>query len=223
MSFPEEPDPRTGKGPEHERNARGKAKISNAEILPVMSQNNHDYFLDPINYKTVEEFVEAHGEVFYHGTSELFTQFDPKKIGLTQGFKESGFHFTDDKGYAKRHASTYPQKAKYKWTEEDRINAQKSIIIEVYFPKDDVLTLNDLIQLYEDGKIKNKPVTEGLFRPESVVDNNREAIEEAFDVTNKSIFRSKMEGTTNYLVSDTSLIKTKAQLIEMWKNTHKIK
>jgi hypothetical protein len=167
-------------------------------------------------YKSAEEFVKSQGTPVYHGTSAKFDKFDNAKIGSTQGFNEPGFSFTDTIDGAKVYSSTYPQKSKFKWTETDKLNAEKANVIEAYFKKDDAITLTDLNKLYEQGKIKTKPKTEGLFRPESVADNNREAIKEAFEATDKNVFKATMEGQTNYIVKDASLIKTKSQLTDIW-------
>jgi len=168
-------------------------------------------------YKTPEEFVKAHGEPVYHGTSARFTEFDEKKLGSTQGFDEPGFSFTTDIGSATRYASTYPQKPRYKWTEADRVAAEKSNVIEAYFNKENPLTIEDLNKLYSEGKIKTAPKTEGFVRPEQYIDNNRQAIKEASAVTGKKVFKVTAEGTTNYSVLDSSAIKTKSQLTDLWK------
>lgn len=163
-------------------------------------------------YDNVDDFLKAQGEPVYHGTSEKFDEFNPEKLGSTQGFNEPGFSFTTNKGSAERYASTYPQKLSFLWTQADKDAAAKVNVVEAFFNKEDSLNLKELVKLHAEGKIKTKPVTQGLFRPESIVDNNREAIKEAFEVTGKNVFAAKAEGTTNYVVSDVSKIKTKSQL-----------
>ena len=171
-------------------------------------------------YKSEEEFVKAQGEPSYHGTSAKFDKFDPKKRGSAQGFDEPGVSFTTDKESAARYDLRFPRKPRYSWTDADKEAAKNANVVEAYFDKRNPLTFDELNNLYADGKIKTAPKSEvngaGFVRPEQFIDNNRQAIKEASDITGKKVFKVTAEGQTNYMVTDESLIKTKSQLTDLY-------
>ncbi len=171
-------------------------------------------------YKSAEEFVKAQGEPSYHGTSAKFDKFDPKKRGSAQGFDEPGVSFTTDKESAARYDLRFPRKPRYSWTDADKEAAKNANVVEAYFDKRNPLTFDELNNLYADGKIKTAPKSEvngaGFVRPEQFIDNNRQAIKEASDITGKKVFKVTAEGQTNYMVTDESLIKTKSQLTDLY-------
>jgi len=145
----------------------------------------------------------------YHGTNKEIDELDPSMSGTNQGFDEKGaMFFTTSKDRAPRFSKDYPNKAKWKYTDEDKVAVEKanSLVKEAKLDESNALTMSEVNKLYEQGKIKTKPNTKDLFRAESAWDNNREAIKEASDVTGKKVFKHTAEGETQYAVFDTSKI-----------------
>ncbi len=209
----------------------GEMRILNKEVLQTKSQLTDLYnkaqggaeshlLQEAGKYKSAEEFVKAQGEPSYHGTSAKFDKFDPKKRGSAQGFDEPGVSFTTDKESAARYDLRFPRKPRYSWTDADKEAAKNANVVEAYFDKRNPLTFDELNNLYADGKIKTAPKSEvngaGFVRPEQFIDNNRQAIKEASDITGKKVFKVTAEGQTNYMVTDESLIKTKSQLTDLY-------
>lgn len=171
--------------------------------------------------KTLEEFVKAQGTPVYHGTDKEFKIFDLSKVGSTQKLDKYGMFFTSDKNVAKTYSSLYPQKPKYNWTEQDKINANKAIIMEAIVKNDNPLTFKEVMDLAEKGKIKSKVKSEGFVRPSTYFDMNRDAIKEAMDITGKDVFEITKEGETFYMVNNPNKMFSKSQLTDIWNKANK--
>ena len=199
---------------------KGKGGLNLNDVSGGKSGYADDLLQEAGKYKSEEEFVKAQGEPSYHGTSAKFDKFDPKKRGSAQGFDEPGVSFTTDKESAARYDLRFPRKPRYSWTDADKEAAKNANVVEAYFDKRNPLTFDELNNLYADGKIKTAPKSEvngaGFVRPEQFIDNNRQAIKEASDITGKKVFKVTAEGQTNYMVTDESLIKTKSQLTDLY-------
>lgn len=172
--------------------------------------------------KSLEEFVKAQGTPVYHGTNKNFEAFDVSKKGSTQGFDEPGIFFTSDKNVAKTYNADYVPKPKYKLTPEEAVKNDKLQIKEVFVKESD---FKDLIQQLDEayvwGDIKTKPDFDGV-RPSTFFDMNREAIKELLEARPEiKGLKVTAEGQTVYMITDTNLIKTKSQLIDIWKEANK--
>lgn len=198
---------------EQNRNASQSGTIYADQKINILD----DEFIDPNylqNINNVDDGVL--GQVgkdkpvtVYHGTNKEIDELDPSMSGTNQGFDEKGaMFFTTSKDRAPRFSKDYPNKAKWKYTDEDKVAVEKanSLVKEAKLDESNALTMSEVNKLYEQGKIKTKPNTKDLFRAESAWDNNREAIKEASDVTGKKVFKHTAEGETQYAVFDTSKI-----------------
>jgi len=203
------------------RQPDGEKEIELGKSKPATTQTT--LLEEAKGFDTADAFVKSKGEPLFHGTDKEFDVFDTSKSGTTQGLDKDALFFTTNKDTAKAFSADFPQKSKFRFTEEDKALAQRAedTVKEVRLNTTDSLTLDDVVKLFEEGKIKTKPKTEGLFRAESFYDNNRKAIKEAVDVTGKKVFKARAEGQTQYAVFDDSLIKTKAQLTDIWKQANK--
>lgn len=74
---------------------------------PFYNKKTMNDAIDPINYKTADEFIKAHGEPMYHGTMAEFDTFDPNKLGSNTGAKSAkkGFFFTPQKEVAETYVT----------------------------------------------------------------------------------------------------------------------
>jgi hypothetical protein len=174
---------------------------------------------EALKYDSAEEFVKAQGEPVYHGTKRQFPNFNKKELGSTQGFKESGFFFTDDINKAKSYNEDYIDKPNYKMTPEEKISRENLNVVNAYIDDSGFITMSDLVEMYNNGVIETKPDFSTSLRPESFFDNNRESISEAVQKGVIGI-KHKAEGETVYMVADTSKIKTKEQLTDIYNEAH---
>ena len=171
-------------------------------------------------YKSAEDFVKSKTNA-YHGTDKVFDKFDLSKVGTTQKLDKYGMFFTSDKQTARNYSSLYPQKSKINWTPQDKINAEKAIVMDAFVKDSDALTFSEVMDLYEKGKIKTKVKSAGFVRPSTYFDMNRDAIKEAMDITGKDVFKITKEGETFYMVNNPDKMITKSQLEEIWKKANK--
>ena len=60
-------------------------------------------------------------------------------------------------------------------------------VVNTYIDSNGFISMSDLQKMYQSGLIKTKPDFSKSFRPESFFDNNRQAIQEAVNLSNQSI------------------------------------
>ena len=190
---------------------KAQAKLGAQKKSPI----SDDLVSEAKKYKSAEDFVKAKTNA-YHGTDKVFEKFDLSKVGTTQKLDKYGMFFTSDKQTARNYSSLYPQKSKVNWTPQDKINAEKAIVMDAFIKDSDALTFSEVIDLYEKGKIKTKVKSEGFVRPSTYFDMNRDSIKEAMEVTGKDVFKITKEGETFYMVNNPDKMMSKSQLTEIW-------
>jgi len=194
--------------------------------------------LDASKYKTADEFVKAHGTPVYHGTgSGDFKAFDPKKIGsgidskLTgRGDWGQGFYFTeslaDAKSYAKN-AGSKPAVIESYVTPKKPLDLRTIGKIEKEI-RESIKTggyniLNAPDEIY-DAVYKKYGITESAY--EKLLDVVKKADDDYFAPSvNKAVkklgYDALIAPNGEITIFDPSQIKTKAQLLDIWKRANK--
>ena len=146
-----------------------------------------DWENDPANASKV---VDENGEplVCYHGTDTKFNVFDKGFIGSNFKLDKIGFFFTSSYDSANMSRPSYPQKSKYKWTDEDKKNSKSGFVILSFLNIRIPLRINEVNNIIYDSGV-------------SVIntfDHNRELISESILRLKRDGFILKKEG--EYLV-----------------------
>lgn len=76
----------------------------------------------------------------YHGTDADFTEFKHKHIGSNFELDDIGFFFTSDRDSANASRASYPNKSKYRYTDEDKVAAESGNIMSVFLRIEKPLT-----------------------------------------------------------------------------------
>jgi hypothetical protein len=151
-------------------------------------------------YKTAEEFVKAQGTPVYHGTTEKFDKFDINKAGKStdSGMFGKGFYFTDNL----KEAKTYAKRG-------DKIGEVKDIILDIKKPyiinsKADIPKINVPNDTIEQMRVADKEYSR-LF--------TEKLQQQGYD----GVIDNLTPGKKQYVAFSPEQIKTKSQLIDIWK------
>jgi hypothetical protein len=142
------------------------------------------------NPESASKVVDENGEplVVYHGTDAEFYVFNKKFIGSNFKLDKIGFFFTSNYDSANMSRPNYPQKSKYKWSEEDKNKAVSGFIIQSFINLRNPLKISEI-----DNVIYNSGVS-----AINTFDHNRDLISEYIIKLNKDGFLLKKEG--QYLI-----------------------
>jgi hypothetical protein len=146
-----------------------------------------DWENDPENASKV---VDENGEplVCYHGTDTKFNVFNKSFIGSNFKLDKIGFFFTSSYDSANMSRPSYPQKSKYKWTDEDKSNSKSGFLISSFLNIRIPLQINEVNNIIYDSGVSAI----------NTFDHNRELISESILKLNKDGFILKKEG--EYLI-----------------------
>lgn len=168
---------------------------------PLLSNN-----LNPLNFKTAEDYVKAQGTPVYHGTPEKFDNFSLEQVGKStdSGMFGKGIYFTDDL----KEATTYSKRG-------NKVGEVKEVILDLKKPyiiktKADIPEIDVPMDTIEQMKVADKEYSR-LF--------TEKLQKEGYD----GVIDMMSPGSKQYVVFNPSQIKTKSQLISEWNKAQKLK
>jgi hypothetical protein len=178
------------------KKASNEGPIKPEDIFPNSINKPVDLIQEAKKYKSADEFVKAQGKPVYHGTEMKFDDFDfeltGKSTGETLAFGLKGVWFADDVNVAKGYGG----------------NIKEAVIDTTNFHKIDAngTTLNDFRdEIFEAKKLVSDEGMDGLII-ENLVDNADFSVQDA---------------ATHIFAVNKDSIKTKKQLIDIWKKANR--
>lgn len=192
---------------------------------------------EPKNYKTVEEFLKAHGIPVYHGTSQEFKVFDKTKLGSYTGARDAiiGFHFTDNKKIADLFG--IPEKTNEVFLDIKKLfdpwdfvghKNKHPELYEIIFgekPELDIEKYENFSAIMMDGLrfASSQHEFKEMFSDKNILYRLKAKGYDGmkFPLTESDVLMGKGAGVKNIrgneiIVFEPSQIKTKSQLIELW-------
>lgn len=177
-----------------------KASTTVSKKSGIMSS---DLSTEAKKYKSAEEFIKAQGKPVYHGTRADFNEFDISKAGQTdRGFAGKGVYFTNDKEIADFFSKRQGDFKTGGRIIEANLNIKNPLIIESNV-KNPYKKIQDLLNVKNSDDIPYKAKKLGY---DSIIIKDKTPEGRIVD---------------EYVVFDTSIIKTKSQLEEIWEKANK--
>jgi len=187
-----------------------KISTANASIPKASTKTatkSKDLSTDLVNeakkYKSAEDFIKSQGTPVYHGTRADFNEFDIKKAGQTdRGFAGKGIYFTNDSQMADFFAKGQGDFKTGGRVIEANLNIKNPLVIEANV-KNPYQKLQDMLGAKNSDDI---PVKAKQLGYDSVIIKDKTPEGRIVD---------------EYVVFDTSKIKTKQQLQDIWNKANK--
>jgi hypothetical protein len=174
-------------------------------------------------YKSADEFIKAQGEPLYHGTQRNFDKFDINQAGTRNpsdtGYAGKGVYFTNSKDAAKTFADGNDI---YKTTGKIENDGR---VVEAFVKANNILEVNDFTELNKKlGLPLSQDRPKGMGLTEFIQQQSSKIQEEAkkLGYDGIKVDAGGKNGEFELVVFDTSKIKTKSELTDIYNKANNI-